>query len=257
LELKYNSMLSIKYTILLLVLVTAKFAIGQEDSAMVENPDSIFFEDRRNYVGVNVFPLFTSAFGSENKNTKINLTYKRNKGDKNLRVSLNYQTLANKTPYYSFKTIGSSDSSLTNRYFESNYKSYDVRFGFEELKGAGLSRFHIGADLILGYATFESEYRDAEIVVDSLGSYKLTDEVVPSYIGSHTSDFFVTGVDVSFGFDWFLDDVFLVTLQLTPQFNFYIANEERLIDQKNQYTPIQNFVDFNLGYVDIMLFYKF
>lgn len=244
----------VAFLLLYLGLNTISFS---QDTTNVVDPDSIFFEDRRNYLGVNVFPLFTSAFGGENKNTKINLTYKRNKGDKNFRVSFNYQTLANKTSYYAFRTIGSSDSSITNRYFESNYKSYDLRFGFEELKGVGLSRFHIGADVILGYAQFESEYRDNELIVDSSGNYLLQKDIDPMYTGGHTSDYFVTGLDVSFGLDWFLDDQFLVTLQITPQFNYYIANSEQLIDQYEQYNPIQNFVDFNLGYIDVMLFYRF
>lgn len=248
---------SFKYSIILMIYLFSIGVVSAQDSLFVEESDSIFFEERRNYLGVNVSPLFASAFGKENKNSKISLIYKRNKGFKNLRISANYLTLANRTSYYSFRTIGSSDSSITNRYYESDYKTGDIRIGFEEIKGGGAARFHIGADVILGYGQFYSEYRHNELIIDSTGVYKFQDDVEPSYTGSHSSDYFITGLDVSFGFDWFLDDVFMVTLQLTPQFNYYLAISEKLSDQFTQYRPIQNFVDFDLGYVDIMLIYKF
>jgi len=235
----------------------AGMAVNAQDSLFVEEPDSIFFEERRNYLGVNVSPLFASAFGKENNNTKISLIYKRNKGFKNIRFSANYLTLANRTSFYSFRTIGSTDTSITNRYYESDYRTGDIRIGFEEIKGGGAARFHIGADVILGYGQFYSEYRHNELLLDSVGVYRIQEDVEPYYVGSHSSDYFITGLDVSFGFDWFLDEVFLITLQLTPQFNYYVAISEKLADQFSQYRPIQNFVDFDLGYVDIMLIYKF
>ena len=233
------------------------FSVKSQDTSLVEENDTVYFENRRNYLGINVTPLFTSAFGGENKNIKVNLTYKRNRGDKNFRFSANYLTLANKTPYYTFAPIASTDTSITNRYFESDYKSYDFRIGFEEIKGGGAARFHIGADLIFGYAKFFSNYRDNELILDSIGRYVLQKDVQPIYTGNHTSDYYMTGLDISFGIDWFLDKEFMITLQITPQFNYYIANTETLIDQFGQYNPIQNFVDFKLNFIDIMLFYKF
>jgi len=228
-----------------------------QDSLFFDESDSVFFEDRRNYLGVNLSPLFTSSFGKENKNAKMSIVYKRNKGYRNIRFSANYMTLANKTSFYAFRTIGSSDSSITNRYYESDYKTGDLRIGFEEIKGGGAGRFHIGADLIFGYGQFYSQYRQNELMVDSIGVYRLDNDVEPIYTGSHSSDYFITGIDVSFGFDWFLDEVFMVTLQLTPQFNYYLAISEKLADQYKQYNPIQNFIDFDLGYLDVMLVYKF
>jgi len=247
----------VKCIAILGVLLSSIIVTRAQDSLFFEESDSIFFEERRNYLGVNLSPLFTSSFGRENRNAKMSVVYKRNKGYRNIRFSANYMTLANKTSFYAFRTIGSSDSSITNRYYESDYKTGDIRIGFEEIKGGGAGRFHIGADIILGYAQFYSEYRQNELLVDSIGVYRLDNDVEPIYTGSHSSDYFITGIDVSFGFDWFLDDVFMITLQLTPQFNYYLAISEKLADQYKQYNPIENFVDFDLGYFDVMLVYKF
>jgi len=109
----------------------------------------------------------------------------------------------------------------------------------------------------LWYGQFFSEYRQNELMIDSIGVYQLDNDVDPLYTGRHSSDYFIAGIDVSFGFDWFLDEVFMVTLQLTPQFNYYLAISEKLADQYEQYNPIQNFIDFDLGHLDVMLVYKF
>lgn len=230
--------------------------IAQSDTVITEEGDTAYYLSKRNSLGANISPMLTTAFGGSNKPSKVTFAYKRNFGDKNLRVNFNYLNLANRTPYYTFNTIGSTDSSVTNRYYGTNYKHYDIRIGFEELKGANFSQFHIGADLILGYAQFMSDYTDLTLDKDSADVYRLIDET-PLYEGSHMSEYFMTGLDVSFGFDWFLSEEFIITLQLTPQFNFFLANKEELIDQKDQYLPIENFADFSLGYFDIMLFYRF
>ena len=247
----------VKCIAILGVLLSSIIVTRAQDSLFFEESDSIFFEERRNYLGVNLSPLFTSSFGRENRNAKMSVVYKRNKGYRNIRFSANYMTLANKTSFYAFRTIESSDSSITNRYYQSDYKTGDIRIGFEEIKGGGAGRFHIGADIILGYGQFYSEYRQNELMIDSIGVYRLDNNVEPIYTGSHSSDYFLTGIDVSFGFDWFLDEVFMVTLQLTPQFNYYLAISEKLADQFKQYNPIDNFIDFDLGCLDVMLVYKF
>ena len=246
-----------KYITVIGIYLFPSIVTNAQDSLFFDESDSVFFEERRNYLGVNLSPLFTSSFGKENKNAKMSIVYKRNKGYRNIRFSANYMTLANKTSFYAFRTIGSSDSSITNRYYESDYKTGDIRIGFEEIKGGGAGRFHIGADVILGYGQFYSEYRENELIVDSIGVYLFNNDVEPLYVGSHSSDYFITGLDVSFGFDWFLDEIFMITLQLTPQFNYYLAISEKLADQYKQYNPIENFVDFDLGHLDVMLVYKF
>ena len=70
-------------------------------------------------------------------------------------------------------------------------------------------------------------------------------------------DFLVTGIDVSFGFDWVMNDRFMFTLQVIPQFNYYIFLNESFEDQHNEYQPATNYADFKLGYFDLMLFYRF
>ena len=42
-------------------------------------------------------------------------------------------------------------------------------------------------------------------------------------VGRHIS---LTGLDVSFDIDWVLNDDFLLTFQVTPQFNYYIFRSE-------------------------------
>ncbi len=240
---------------ILLLLLVVDFQAQTIDS--IQEEDTVYIESRRNYLGVNISPLLTGAFGGSNKSSKINLSYKRNMGNRNFRVSLNYLTLANRTPYTSYRTIASNNTMITNRYYSSWYDHYDVRIGFEELKGSNFSRFHIGVDLIFGYAQFHSKYDDVNLHKDTTGFYLVDDNEAPVYQGSHDSNYFTTGLDLSFGFDWFLSEDLLVTFQLTPQFNYFIIDTDRLIDQYNQYGLSQNFADFNLGYFDVSLFYKF
>lgn len=241
-----------------LLLMASLYAVAQQDSLQYDDSDTSYYMSKRNSLGVNISPLFTTAFGGSNKASKVTASYKRNYGEKNIRMSLNYLNLANRTPYYAYIPISSTDSSITNRYYGTNYKHYDVRFGFEEIKGANFSQFHIGADLIFGYANFISTYDDLTLEKDSVGNYLLTAENnTPLYTGRHTSNYFVTGLDVSFGFDWFLSDEFTITLQLTPQFNYFIADWERLEDKYKEYSPISNYANFSLGYFDILLFYRF
>jgi len=246
----------IRFFVIILAVFRLTSGFSQVDSTEVEEADTSYYMLKRNSLGANLSPLFTSAFGSSNKPSKVSFVFKRNFGEKNLRIGVNHLLLANRTPYYTYASIKSTDSTIVNRYFGTDYKQYDIRIGFEELKGANFSQFHIGADLILGYAKFNSDYRDLTLQLDSSGVFKLKD-ATPLYLGSHSSDYFITGLDVSFGFDWFLSDEFTITLQLTPQFNFFIANNEKLVDEYKQYSPIKNFADFGLGYFDIMLFYRF
>ena len=58
--------------------------------------------------------------------------------------------------------------------------------------------------------------------------------------------------------DIFLSESFLLTIQLTPQFNYYIYSKDKLIDDPlNEYVQFGNFADFKLGYLDVQLIYKF
>ena len=76
--------------------------------------------------------------------------------------------------------------------------------------------------------------------------------------GKRISNYLITGLDVSFGLDVFLSESFLVTLQLTPQFNYYIfSSDQTFEDPLDEYIQYGNFSDFKLGYLDIQLIYKF
>ena len=76
--------------------------------------------------------------------------------------------------------------------------------------------------------------------------------------GQRISNYFVSGLDVSFGMDVFLSESFLVTFQLTPQFNYYIFRSDELIDDPlEEYIQHGSYADFKLGYFDIQLIYKF
>ena len=78
--------------------------------------------------------------------------------------------------------------------------------------------------------------------------------------GNFNCNYFVTGVDLSFGMDLFLKESFFGYLQLTPQFNYLILNSKSIsVDD-----PLDRFVnygrdyaDFKIGYFDILLTYKF
>ena len=78
--------------------------------------------------------------------------------------------------------------------------------------------------------------------------------------GNFNCNYFVTGVDLSFGMDLFLKESFLVTLQLTPQFNYLILNSNSIsvddpLDWFVNYG--RDYADFKIGYFDILLTYKF
>lgn len=226
----------------------------QSDSS--ELGDSVYFENKRNYFGSNISPLFTNAFGAQNRNVKYNFIYKRNYGDKNLRASINYINIANKTKYLNYRTISSTSSTIKNRYYNSWYKQYDLRLGFEEIKGSSWSRFHVGADLILGYMQRYQEYNDFTLTKDTTGYYHTASDT-PDFTAYHDSYYLTAGLDVSFGFDWFLSEEIAITFQITPQFNYYFINKETLADPDKEYSPSTDFANFTLNYFDIMLFIKF
>ena len=78
--------------------------------------------------------------------------------------------------------------------------------------------------------------------------------------GNFNCNYFVTGVDLSFGMDLFLKESFLVTLQLTPQFNYLIVNSKSISvdDPLERFVNYgRNYADFKIGYFDILLTYKF
>ncbi len=238
----------------------------QED---IENSDSTYLEFYRNYLGSNISPLLSGVVsGRDNFNVKVNLNYKRNYGDKNLRLSMNYLTEGNVFPYDYFATQSTTDTSMINRFFNNSYDHYDFRIGFEELRGYSGARVHVGVDAIIGFGNNTSTYFDKLYVLDSAGSfiidnnerintYQYSINGGPIYNGAHFMDFLITGVDVSFGFDWVLNDRFMFTFQVVPQFNYYIFLKESFQDPYGEYHSAVNYADFKLGYFDLMLFYRF
>ena len=78
--------------------------------------------------------------------------------------------------------------------------------------------------------------------------------------GNFNCNYFVTGLDLSFGMDLFLKESFLVTLQLTPQFNYLFINSKSISvdDPYERFVNYgRNYPDFKIGYFDILLTYKF
>ena len=223
--------------------------------------DTISMEENRNYFGSNISPLLMGvSAGKENFNVKVNLSYKRNFRDKNLRFSFNYLTEGNVSAYDYFEPISTTDSTLVNRYFDNSYNHYDFRFGFEELRGYNGTRVHVGIDAILGYGTNQSNYFDRKFNrLDSAGNYTLdtNSNVSNLFQGRRKSNFLITGIDVSFGIDWMLNERFTFTFQVTPQFNYYVFLNQRTKDARNEYSSSKSYADFKLGYFDLMLFYRF
>ncbi len=227
------------------------------DSTDYAVDDSIQFEDRPNYIGFNLSPLVAGIIGDYNKDVKFSLVYKRNIGYKNLRISANHHRRVNPFPYDSYEVVSTTDTSYDARFFTSDYKSYDVRFGIEELRGYRHARLHIGADLIVGYATYQEGYYSKTLVLDSAGKYHVVDEDLSDPSGLTDGGYLNLGVDVSFGFDWFVSDDFLFTFQITPQFNYNVMLEGSKEDDLNVLGEPSNFVDFKLTYFDVLLIYKF
>ena len=232
--------------------------ISQDD--FLEN-DSIPFEEFRNYLGSNISPLIMGVVsGKDNFNVKVNLSYKRNFRDKNLRFSLNYLTEGNVLLYDYFIPVSTTDSTLTNRYFNNSFEHYDFRFGFEELRGYNGTRVHVGVDAIFGYGTNNSTYFDRKFNhIDSTGNYMLDTlrDNSSLFEGNHNVNYLVTGIDVSFGIDWMLNEKFMFTFQITPQFNYYIFLDEKILDNQGEYSAAKNYADFRLGYFDLILYYRF
>jgi len=259
-----------KYFLLLLgVFVTVNVINSQENTESLEVIDSAYLEQYRNYFGSNITPLLSGVVsGKDNFNVKVNLSYKRNFGEKNLRFSMNYLTEGNVFPYDYYSIQSTTDTTLHNRYFDNSYEHYDFRFGFEELRGYGGARVHVGVDAIIGFGNNSSIYFDRTYLKDTTGAYILTNDVSsnnfeysinggPVYNGYHFIDYLITGIDVSFGFDWLLNDRFMFTFQVVPQFNYYIFLNEKFGDQHMEYQSAKNYADFKLGYFDLMLYYRF
>ncbi len=254
--------MKIKSSLIAFFFVLSQWSFGQADSTTTDSEfeevvDSAYFESRPNYIGVNLTPFFTSIMGRQNNDIKMNFIYKRNLGDKNLRFSANYSTISNKSRYNYYSVVGTSDTSYTARFFTDHYKNFDVRFGFEELKGYQYSRLHIGADILLGGGLYEYKYFVNKFDLDSNQVYRLNENVNTQQEGKISGNYFNMGVSVSFGFDWFISEDFLFTFQLTPQFTYHLLNSTTLEDNHGIYSSLNSFTDFKLGYFDVMMFYRF
>ena len=242
----------IPFLVFITFILTAQENIDYEDDTIVP------IESQRNYFGTNISPLMTGIISERNNyDIKVNVLYKRNYGEKNLRFSLNHLTEGNDLQYDYYQPISSNDTSITRRYFNSSYYHYDFRFGFEELRGFSGSRVHVGLDGIIGFGSQHLGYFNKLFVLDSTGNYLVTDLDLNNE-GERISNYLITGLDVSFGIDWVLNEAFIFTMQITPQFNYYIfRNNESLIDPSNEYAEPINYADFKLGYFDVNLIYRF
>ena len=225
----------------------------------------IQYESERNYFGINLSPLMAGFF-NENiySNIKSNLIYKRNFGNFNLRTSVNYLNDLN-TKDYNFRVpVSSSDSSISFRNFYSDYNQYDIRFGFEKIRNLSSVRFHFGMDAIIGFSKQKYNYSDESFFKDSLGNYSLntnfSNSSLVEFNGEISSNYTVAGMDISFGMDLFLSQSLLLTLQITPQFSYFIFNSYDLpnSDPMKEYNNYdKSYSDFKLGYFDLMMIYKF
>ena len=90
-----------------------------------------------------------------------------------MRLSMNYLTEGNVFPYDYFIPQETTDTTLTNRYFDNSYNHYDFRFGFEELRGYSGARVHVGVDAIIGFGNNLSRYFDKVYEIDSSGIYMI------------------------------------------------------------------------------------
>ena len=231
---------------------------AQADTTAYYSDDTIIpQEEFPHYLGINATPMITSIVGNDDKDIKISAIYKYNKGDKNFRTSVNYITQSHYLPYDSYNVASSTDTSYNARFFSSNYKTFDVRLGIEELRGYRFSRLHIGADLILGYGEYNSSHFSKTFQLDSAGNYYLDSNIEAFDKGNTHGQYFDIGIDISFGFDWFMSDHFLFTFQLTPQLNYFILNNGYKNDPVDVLESPKNFPEFKIGFFDVYLVYKF
>lgn len=247
-----------KETNLLLLFILFSFAFFGQENIDFEDDTIVPIESQRNYFGTNISPLLTGIISErDNFDIKINVLYKRNYGEKNLRLSFNHLTEGNDLQYDYYLPISSTDTSITRRYYNSSYYHYDFRFGFEELRGFSGNRVHVGLDGIIGLGSQNIGYSNKHFLKDSIGNYFYAEDN-SLQDGQRTSDYIITGLDVSFGIDWVLNEAFIFTMQIIPQFNYYIFRKNSsLIDPDNQYSDPVNYADFKLGYFDINLIYRF
>ena len=92
------------------------------------------------------------------------------------------------------------------------------------MRGYSNTRVHVGADLIIGTGRQDSRYFHRLFVLDSTNKYALTsssnDQTTSQLLrseGNRSSSYLITGIDVSFGLDWVLNEDCLLTFQITPQ----------------------------------------
>ena len=224
--------------------------------------DSILkiYESERNYLGFNCSPIISIFLNNNSfQNLKFNSVYKRNYGKFNTRFSINF--LKDFQNDFIYSPSASSDTSITYRLSNSSYNHFDIRFGFEQLRYLSFSRFHLGLDIILGYGKQFSTYNHSLLLKDSLGNYVSTiNSLINNMNGNFNCNYFNTGIDLSFGIDLFFNESFLVTFQLTPQFNYLFVNSKSISveDPLEKYLYYGlNYADFKIGYFDILLTYKF
>ena len=250
---------------LLFTLLTPVIIFSQDTSYVVIKNDSLnlLHESERNYIGINLSPMIAGLLTNQTShNIKVSTIYKRNFGDHNMRFSLNYLKNVSNSNFDFNMPVLTTDTSIFYRYFNSDYEYFDFRLGFEELRSYSSSRVHIGVDLIVGYGQQKSNYFHNVYELDSSGYYlsssKYDNHSLKNTEGQRIANYFTTGIDVSFGMDIFLSQSFLLTIQLTPQFNYYIYSKDKILeDPLSEYVQFGNFADFKLGYLDIQLIYKF
>tara|TARA_B110001452_G_scaffold133474_1_gene110971 strand:+ start:2158 stop:2910 length:753 start_codon:yes stop_codon:yes gene_type:complete len=249
-----------KFKILVILFLNLFFnsLYSQEDIRSDTIPN--IYESERNYLGVNCSPVFSIFLNNNSfQNLKLTFIYKRNFGKLNTRFSLNYLTDFQDDFIYS--PIASSDTSITYRLSNSSYNHFDIRFGFEQLRYLSSSRFHLGLDIIVGYGKQISTYNYSLLLKDSIGNYVPTiNNLINNMEGNFNCNYLNTGIDLSFGMDLFLNESFLVTVQLTPQFNYLFVNSKSITFED----PLEKFInhgldyaDFKIGYFDLLLIYKF
>ena len=252
-----------KYILFLSLIIPFLTTAQDSTYVVIEDTNVYLHESERNYLGINLSPMVAGLLTNQNEhNIKLSALYKRNFGDFNMRISFNYlENISNSDHDFNMPVL-TTDTSIFYRYFNTDYDYFDMRFGIEELRSFSSTRVHIGLDAIFGFGQQISNYFHRSYVLDSSGYYLSNSDFQNHPLmlsnGKKISNYFVSGLDVSFGMDVFLSESFLVTFQLTPQFNYYIFRSDELIDDPlDEYIQYGSYADFKLGYFDIQLIYKF
>lgn len=242
-----------------------------------QNDSTINLSNNYKYtLSTNIGVLGSAILGANQlEYTKLNLQFRRRVGKFNFRFSLNHIEDYNRfypLPYTSPDVIAINDSIITTRTKYHKKQRDDFRAGFETgIQVGNGKRIYIGSDFIVGYRKLVNYFSDYQIqyYTDSSGNQQFTPissfnqpDIVYAHFpvnqGAIVGKYIYLGIDLSLGMEMTLSKRLNLTLQYIPEFTYNYLQKEINYNNDNVFTNYtQQYLQFNLGYVDLNLSYKF